>query len=295
MYVRRSTFGLICAACLCAGSALADDDHPIGEAVHTLPLFDAHIHYKQPAWDAYPPSSVIELMDKNGVAMSLVSSTPDEGTIKLLEYAPDRIVPELRPYHGSAGSSNWTKSPGMEDYLLERLDKYPHEGLGEFHIHRIDPTDEPLLRKVTEMARSRNIPIHIHSGAAPVDLLYRLEPALTIIWAHAGMSEPAIVVEEMMAKHPTLYADTSFREFDILSSGQRLDPDWERVLKRFSKRFMVGTDTWINDQWARYSELISINRQWLSLLPREIAERIAYKNAETLFGRSISNQQIGTR
>ena len=29
--------------------ALADDDHAIGDGVHELPIFDAHIHYKQPA------------------------------------------------------------------------------------------------------------------------------------------------------------------------------------------------------------------------------------------------------
>lgn len=63
-------------------------------------------------------------MDRNGVAMGLVSSTPDEGTIMLWEYAPNRIVPELRPYHGNAGSSNWTKAEVMDKYLLGRLDKY---------------------------------------------------------------------------------------------------------------------------------------------------------------------------
>ena len=57
---------------------LADDNHtPIGDGVKDLPLFDAHIHYKQPAWEAYPVESVIELMNNNGVAMALVSSTPD--------------------------------------------------------------------------------------------------------------------------------------------------------------------------------------------------------------------------
>ena len=89
---------------------------PIGDAAQTLPIFDAHIHYKEPAWGPYPPSTVIELMDRNGVAMGLVSSTPDAGTIKLWE-APNRIVPELRPYHGSAGSSNWMDDFGMEQYL----------------------------------------------------------------------------------------------------------------------------------------------------------------------------------
>ena len=62
----------------------ADDNHGyIGEAAKDLPLFDAHIQYKEPAWGPYPPEVVVKLMDENGVAMGLVSSTPDEGTIML--------------------------------------------------------------------------------------------------------------------------------------------------------------------------------------------------------------------
>ncbi len=140
-------------------SSLADGDHKLlgKEGAANLPLFDAHIHYKEPAWGQYPVNSIIELMDRNGVAMGLVSSTPDEGTIMLWEYAPNRIVPELRPYHGAAGSSNWTKADGMEDYLLKRLEDYPHEGIGEFHIHNLDTSDEPLFRKVIDMAKARDI------------------------------------------------------------------------------------------------------------------------------------------
>jgi hypothetical protein len=267
----------------------------IGKDVATLPLFDAHIHYKEPAWGPYPPATVLQLMDKSGVAMALVSSTPDEGTIKLWRYAPNRIVPELRPYHGNAGSSNWTKAPGMFDYLMKRLDDYPHEGIGEFHLHNVDPRDEVLLGKIAEQAISRDIYIHVHSGKEPVQLLFSLEPKLKIIWAHAGMSEPAEVVEEMMAAHKTLYADTSFREGDILASHDTIDPAWRRVLERFSDRFMVGSDTWVNGQWARYEEIIAVNRQWLSRFPRPIAEKIAFKNAERLFGRTIKKRLIGQR
>ena len=278
-----------------AHSARAGDDHPIGEAIGKVPIFDAHMHYKQPAWQAYPPATVVELMDQNGVAMALVSSTPDEGTIRLWEFAPQRVVPELRPYHGDAGSSNWAKSPGMADYLRGRLAKYPHQGIGEFHIHQIDPEDEPLLRDVAAMAKSGDIPVHVHSGAEPVRLLYRLEPSLTIIWAHAGMSEPAGVVEAMMAEFPSLYADTSFRENDILAAGDGIAPDWRQVIERFPKRFMVGTDTWVNSQWADYAGLIAINRQWLAHFPRKTAELIAYKNAERLFGRKVTLELIGKR
>ncbi len=50
---------------------------------------------------------------------------------------------------------------------------------------------------------------------------------------------------------------------------------------------MVGTDTWINAQWDNYEDLIVLNRRWLALLPRDIAEKIAYRNAARLFGRDI--------
>jgi len=270
------------------GPAVEAADHePIGAAIADVPIFDAHVHYKEPAWAPYPVATIIELMDRSGVAMALVSSTPDEGTIRLWEYAPDRIVPELRPYHGDAGSSNWTKAEGMLSYLEGRLAAYPHEGIGEFHIHQLDESDRPLLEKVAAMAVARDIPVHIHSGAEPVRLFFEIEPGLTIIWAHAGMSEPADLVGRMLDDYSKLYADTSYRENDILADGSTIDPDWLAVITRHSDRLMVGTDTWTNSQWADYEGLIAENRRWLSLLPRDIAERIAFRNAARLFRREI--------
>jgi predicted TIM-barrel fold metal-dependent hydrolase len=271
------------------------DDTAIGDAVHDLPIFDTHVHYQEPAWKDYPVASIIEMMDRNGVAMGLVSSTPDEGTIMLLEYAPNRIVPELRPYHGNVGSSNWTKAPGMTDYLTKRLETYPHEGIGEFHIHRLDTSDEPLIREVIGMARERDIYLHVHSGAEPVRWLYGLEPEVKIIWAHAGLGEPASAVFDLMAEHPSLVADTSLREYQILGRGDDLDPEWKRIIMAFPDRLMVGSDTWVNSQWEDYDEIIASNRRWLAKLPRNIAEMIAYRNAERLFGRTISMKKVGTR
>ncbi len=276
-------------------SSADDNEKHIGSGAETMPIFDAHIHYKEPAWAPYPLATVLQLMDKSGVAMALVSSTPDEGTIKLWEFAPNRIVPELRPYHGQAGSSNWTKAPGIFDYMLKRLKKYPHVGIGEIHVRSIDPSDEPLLRKIAKLARSKDIYIHVHSGKEPVDLLFSLEPKLNVIWAHAGMYESAQTVADMLAKYRTLYADTSHRELDILTAQGTIDPAWRKVLERFSDRFMVGSDTWINARWDRYGEIIAVNRQWLSHFPRALAEKFAYKNAERLFGRTVEERLIGQR
>jgi hypothetical protein len=270
-------------------------DHPIGDAVHELPLFDAHIHYNEEAWDPVPPKAVLRLMDDSGVAMALVSSTPDEGTLTLLNFAPNRIVPELRPYHGDADQTNWTRMPEMFEYLSQRLDAYPHIGIGEFHLHDVTMEDEPLLQQIAAIAAERKLLLHVHSDRAPVERLYEMQPGLTIIWAHAGMTEPAGVVEEMMARYDTLYADTSYRESDIMRTDGTIDPDWRRVIERFSDRFMVGSDTWTNSQWAEYRDLIATNRQWLSRFSRPVAENIAYRNAERLFGRDIDKRLLGTR
>jgi len=275
--------------------AAAHDREPIGDGVNALPIFDAHMHYKEPAWDAFPVASVIELMDRSGVAMALVSSTPDEGTIMLWEYAPNRIVPELRPYHGNAGSSNWTKAPGMAQYLEKRLEMYPHEGIGEFHIHRLDTSDEALFRQVIAMAKARDIFLHVHSGAEPVRWLYSLDPEVKIIWAHAGLGERAETVHALMAEFPALVADTSLREYDILGADGGLDPDWEKILFTFQDRLMVGSDTWVNGQWENYTSIMASHRHWLSMLPEDVARKIAYGNAERLFGRKVSMELIGTR
>ncbi len=283
-------FSLMMAVSAC----YADGEH-IGKGAETLPLFDAHIHYKQPAWGPYPPGTVLEMWDRSGVAMALVSSTPDEGTIRLWEYAPARVVPEVRPYHGNAGSSNWTKADGMFEYIRKRMELYPHRGIGEFHLHSVDPSDEKLLRRIAGLAKEKDVFIHVHSGKAPVDLLFSYEPSLKIIWAHAGMSEPPEIVEQMMARYKKLYADTSYREGDILGSGEGIDPAWRRVLERFSDRFMVGSDTWINAQWDDYAGIIATNRKWLGYLSRPVAEKIAYRNAERLFGKKIDRNLLGKR
>lgn len=268
-------------------------DQPIGAAANDLPIFDAHIHYKEPAWGPYPPKTIIELMDRNGVAMGLVSSTPDQGTIMLWEHAPNRIVPELRPYHGDAGSSNWMAAHGMDKYLRQRLELYPHEGIGEFHVRATAGMNEALLAKVAEMALERGIPIHIHSDDAPVRFFFEIAPELTIIWAHVGMSSPPEVIGPLMDKHDRLFADTSYRESDILD-GDGLDPEWRDLLVRHADRFMIGSDTWVNGQWASYDGIIGMNREWLSHLPRDVAEKIAFKNAEKLFNRSVTMDLIGT-
>ncbi|MCP4305426.1 MAG: amidohydrolase family protein, partial [bacterium] len=165
----------------------------------------------------------------------------------------------------------------------------------EFHIHRLDTSDEVLFRSVIEMAKARDVHLHVHSGTEPIRWLYGLDSDVKIIWAHAGLGEPPGAIYDLMNEFPSLHADTSLREGGILGSGGDFDPAWKKVIMDFQDRLMVGSDTWVNGQWERYADIIASNRSWLSMLPRDVAEKIAYKNAERVFGRSISMDQIGTR
>jgi len=266
----------------------------LGDDAKIIPIFDAHLHYSEPAWEPFPPETVIALFDSNRVAMALVSSTPDDGTIRLWELAPSRVVPEARPYHDAWDTANWMSAPGMLAYLGERLARYPHEGIGEFHVQTMEGANRELLAEIAREAMARGIPVHVHSAAEPVRFFFDTAPEITLIWAHAGMTAQPAEIGEMMDRYPRLYADTSIRNNDILQ-GTGLDPDWEALLIHHADRFMVGTDTWVNSQWERYDRIIAASRLWLARLPRSVAEQIAYGNAQRLFGREVTENLIGRR
>jgi hypothetical protein len=103
-----------------------------------------------------------------------------------------------------------------------------------------------------------------------------------ILWAHAGMSSGAEAVGKLLDSFPTLFVELALRS-DVASGGH-LDPAWRALFLRHPDRFMVGTDTWVTSRWADLPESISAVRGWLNQLPREVAEKIAFKNAERLFG-----------
>jgi hypothetical protein len=52
---------------------------------------------------------------------------------------------------------------------------------------------------------------------------------------------------------------------------------------------MVGTDSYVPERWHYIPEHADWSRRWLSDLPRDVAERIAWKNGEAVFG-SFSEQ-----
>jgi len=102
-----------------------------------------------------------------------------------------------------------------------------------------------------------------------------------VLWAHAGFTGPA-EVGAMMARYPNLWVETAIRH-DI-GPGGVLAEGWKEVFVRYQDRWMVGTDTYVTSRWLRMPEIHAETRAWLATLPREVAEKLAWRNAARLFG-----------
>jgi predicted TIM-barrel fold metal-dependent hydrolase len=241
-----------------------------------LPIFDAHVHFSHDAVDVLPVQDAVALLRKAGVRGALVSSSNDDGTQKLYAAAPDLIVPELRPYRTRADTSGWTRDEGILTYVEERLRKYRYVAIGEFHLYGAD-ADLPIPRRIVQLARQYNLMLHAHSDADAVERIFRQDPNARVLWAHAGFERPERV-REMLRKHPNLWADLAFRTDH--ASGGKPTPEWREAFLEYPDRFMVGTDTYVPERWHFVSEHARWSREWLSALPRDVAEKIAYRNGE---------------
>jgi hypothetical protein len=244
-----------------------------------LPLIDAHIHYSQDAWDMLPPKAAIDVLRKAHLKKAMVSSSSDDGTLKLYAEAPDLIVPELRPYRSRGEIGTWFKDDTVIKHIEDRLAKFNYVGIGEFHIYGAD-ADSPVMRRIVELAKANNLVLHAHSDIEAIERLFAQNPNARILWAHSGFAAPE-KVREMLRKYKTLWADLAYRSEP--GNGGKVDPAWREAFVEFPDRFMVGTDTFTPERWYYIEEHAKWARAWLADLPPDLAERIAYRNFEALY------------
>lgn len=245
-----------------------------------LPIFDAHMHYSHDAWELVPPREAIGLLRKAGVRRALVSSSNDDGNQKLYAEAPDMILPSLRPYRLRSDVGTWVRDDNIAHYMEQRLKKYRYVAVGEFHLYGAD-ADLPVPRRMVALARQHNLVLHAHSDIDAIERLFRQWPQARILWAHSGFDRPD-QVREMLAKHKSLWCDLAFRTDH--GSGGKLHPEWKQVFTEFPDRFMVGTDTYTPERWPYVVEHARWSREWMRDLPADLAERVAFRNGDALFG-----------
>jgi predicted TIM-barrel fold metal-dependent hydrolase len=86
-----------------------------------------------------------------------------------------------------------------------------------------------------------------------------------------------------MARYPLLIGELSYRP-GLTCAGGLLCPEWRQLLLKYPGRFVVGSDTWVNQRWQEYDELMKDYRVWLGDLPADTARKIAWGNAAVIFG-----------
>ena len=252
---------------------------PFGASAAELPIVDAHVHYSHDAWGVVPTKEAVAILRAAGLKRVLVSSSPNDGTHRLLAEAPDLIVPGLRPYRKRGELSTWMKDPEALRYVEEQLRQYRYVSIGEFHLNGAE-ADLPIPRRIVELAKQYGLFLQSHSDADAVKRFFRQDPGARVLWAHAGFTS-AETVRDMMRTHKGLWADLALRS--EVGSGGRVSPEWRAVFMEFPDRFMVGTDTWTPERWQDIVGHAAFSRAWLADLPADLAERIAWKNAEALF------------
>ncbi len=272
---RPSTFLLFVSLFLfCLSMASAGD----------LSIFDAHIHYNQPDWSVYSPEKIFGFMDQAGVRWAIVSSTPDEGTLRLFEKDPKRIIPVLRPYRTQGDMGTWMRDPSILPYVEKKLERGVYRGIGEFHISHGEIGSSAVVRGFAEKAAARGIFLYAHTDESGVEKLLRLYPQVRILWAHAGMSASAQRIGQLLNTYQKLSVETSIR--GDIAPGGRLDSAWRDLFISYSDRFLIGSDPYVTSRWESFLAIHAAYRSWLSRLPREAAEKLAHRNALRLVGKN---------
>lgn len=283
----RLALGRIAFACLLLpGLALAE---PYGG-----PLFDAHLHYNVEASMAYPVADVLARMQRAGVRAIVANSRPNDGTKALAAAnaqaaaAGVTVVPFIRLYRNRADYSGWFADETIYAMVLDELARGtgagPYRGLGEFHLYDSANADAPVARKLMQLAAARRLVVLAHVDDVAIDLLMAHAPEVRLIWAHSGIGgAPPARVRALLNRYPTLMGELSYRP-GLTDGDGHLSTEWKALLTEFPARFVIGSDTWVNERWNAYEELMRAARLWLGDLPPAIAERVGWRNAAGLFG-----------
>jgi hypothetical protein len=269
-------------------------------ADYSGPLFDAHLHYNEEAWNGsvgpHGPADVLARMQRSGVKAIVANSRPNDGTKALAASeqtarAGVTVVPFIRLYRNRADYDNWFRDETIYEMVQAEFARGvsgaqagPYKGIGEFHLYDSANANGPVAKKLMQFAGKNNFAILAHVDDVAIDLLMAHAPNARLIWAHTGISgAPVARVEALLARYPTLMGELSYRPGLTCDAG-KLCPEWRALLLKYPTRFMIGSDTWVNQRWQYYDELMKGYRTWLGDLPPDVARKIGWDNGATLFG-----------
>jgi hypothetical protein len=275
---------------------------PAASQPYSGPLFDAHLHYNEEAWNGqvgpHPVSDVLARMKRNNVQAVVANSRPNDGTRALADArdatraAGVTVIPFVRLYRNRADYDNWFRDESIFEMVQAELARGtgsgPYRGLGEFHLYDSANANGVVAKKLMTLADEKGLAVLAHVDDVAIDLLMANTPSkgqkMRLIWAHTGIGgASAERVDALLGRYPLLMGELSYRP-GLTCEGGRLCPEWRALVLKYPTRFMLGSDTWVNQRWLYYDELMQGYRTWLGDLPAGVARNIAWTNGASVFG-----------
>jgi hypothetical protein len=281
-----------------------------------LPIIDVEFHY---VLRIEKIEKLLKKMDENGVALIWLmpyERLGSEESLKLNELYPHRFVPTTV---GGDGPLWHSSDRGFLEKLKKDVLSDKYFAMGEFEARHYPnplikvkrespwdthmPVDSEAMEVVFDLSSKTGIPFLLHHEAED-QLLPELErmlsryPNAKVIWCHVGWNRnpktwktltTADGVRKFLTKYPNLYFDFLQLQtepgpgavmHDIYPGGVfSLNRKWKKVIEEFPERFLLSSD--INPRvFDKYDETIARYRKvLLRQVNKEVAAKIAYKNA----------------
>ncbi len=318
--LRNALFVLACLTVSNIAGAQTDTDKPVLgiEKAMELPISDAHFHIDGRFMQ---PEVLLQMMEKHKIKWTGGAGhmVPDALVAKFSAvmgqrlksfggqresvhaYAKFGAAPFEDPNHPAAMEMLAQIEAGLKDGRFK--------GIGELLINSLNtapmmpgfrrklPVDGPTFKAMFDLAQKYKSPIdmHIEWNSDTVEQLERMlasYPSVSVKLAHCGKTSSPRDIRLIMGKHANVYCDLSSRpgqhkaynSSGIIFTGNGFQhKDWRQVIEDFPDRFTVGIDDVTT--WSQYELVVEMIRKGLlANLSAETAEKVAYKNADRLYG-----------
>jgi len=201
------------------------------------------------------------------------------------------------------------KYHGMGEYIMYHH-AYELTGWGQTGgKHDVDmPVDSPLMHRLADIGATHHLPVLIHLEGEPEKLaamtrLLEKKPDTRIIWTHSCGRSAAETIRTLLSRFPNLicglggmmgqkrpvgygaYWPRWTKWIHLIEDGSgRLFPQMRQLYEDFPNRFTIGTDPAHTPALKSYQARITRFRLLLSQLTPKTARRLAYQNAQDIFG-----------
>lgn len=290
---------------------------PVSSDDRYLPVIDAHSQFNS----RVSAEQLVSVLKEGNVDRVILSSLPrrvirDRQLLKLAKDHPDLIIPAIR----AKGRDYDSESPDWYSRMDRASSKRRFRGLAEAHLYHeakgnadkvvVFPSDR-RIKHLLAIANERNWPLVLHaelksasSGVrarivSELKDLMRANPDQPFILTHMAQLD-ADEVAALISAHGNVYFITSHANHIFIErsgrrgpskqpwtdmfDGSRLRADWAGLVVSHPDRFILGFDNTRAKLWSDiYIDQVNLWRRALAELPRDVAEKVAYRNAERLW------------